>query len=110
MDCIDPATQQVRPESGCGQMISNLNSGMSLADAVIARWFSGKQQTGEIPMGKPYVIIEQTVVEDAESPKDAIAKHAAGQGEMISINAQVRPQPGQQPQQQARPQPPVQSK
>jgi hypothetical protein len=81
--------------NGCKGMQNNLNQGMSLADAVIARWFSSKQQTGVEPMGKPYVIIEQTVIEDAESPRDAIAKHAAGQGETISINAQVRPQPQQ---------------
>lgn len=97
MDCIDPATQQLRPESGCAQMRNNLNQGMSLADAVIARWFSSKQQTGDKPMGQPYIITEQTVIENANSPADAIAKKASGEGEVIMINAQQRPQPRPQP-------------
>lgn len=84
---------------GCKTMQNNLNSGMSIADAVIARWFIGKQQTGEKPMGQPYVITEQTVIEDANSPGDAIAKKMAGEGQSIAINAQVRPQPQQRPQQ-----------
>lgn len=81
--------------SGCKQMQNNLNSGMSLADSVIARWFSSKQQEGEIPMGSPYVVTEQYVIEEADSPKDALAKHLSGQSESISIHAQVRPQPRQ---------------
>jgi hypothetical protein len=84
--------------SGCKGMQNNLNQGMSLADAVIARWFSSKQQTGVKPMGKPYVINEQTVIEDASSPADALAKKAAGEGEIISMTAQVRPQPANQQQ------------
>jgi hypothetical protein len=83
---------------GCKQMQNNLNQGMSLADAVIARWFSGKQSNGGKPMGRPYVVTEQFVIEDAESTRDAIAKHLAGESEAISLNAQVRPQPpGQSP-------------
>ena len=82
--------------NGCKGMQNNLNQGMSLADAVIARWFSNKQQTGGILMGQPYVINEQTVIEDANSPADAIAKKIAGEGRSISINAQERPQPQQQ--------------
>ena len=79
--------------SGCKQMQTNLNSGMSLADAVIARWFT---KQGE-KMGQPYVITEQTVIEDAESPSDAISKKIAGEGQAISINAQVRVQPQKPP-------------
>ena len=82
---------------GCHQMQTNLNAGMGLADAVIARFWSNKQQpTEETNMGQPYVINEQIVIEDAESPKDAIAKYVAGEGQSISINAQVRMQPQQQ--------------
>jgi hypothetical protein len=37
--CIDPATGQPRPESGCGKMIVNLNAGMGFADAIYDRFF-----------------------------------------------------------------------
>lgn len=102
MDCIDRDTNQLRPDSGCAKMRDNLNSGMSLADAVIARWFSDKQETinGDVKMGQPYIISEQTVIHDAKSPADAITKKIAGEGEVISLAAQVRPAPPQRPQQQ----------
>jgi hypothetical protein len=77
---------------GCKTMQNNLNQGMGLADAVIARWFSSKQQqTGE-EMKQSYVVTEQHVVMEADSPKDALSKHLAGESESVSMSAQVRPQ------------------
>jgi hypothetical protein len=39
--CVDPNTNELKPESGCGKMKARLNSGMSVKDAVKLR-FKGK--------------------------------------------------------------------
>jgi hypothetical protein len=39
MDCIDPETRQLKPESGCAKMKENLNSGMNLAEAMFDRFW-----------------------------------------------------------------------
>ncbi len=88
MDCIDPETQQLRPESGCAKMRNNLNSGMSVQDAIYQRWFTAKQRGEKMK----YQI---TVVVDAEKTSEAVLK-----GESIGdvLSAQVKPV--QMPQQQ----------
>ncbi len=91
LGCIDPITQQLRPESGCAKMRDNLNAGMSIQDAIYQRWFAAKQKGEKMK----YQI---TVVVDAEKPSEASAK-AEAIGEVLSVQvrpvAQVRPQPAQ---------------
>ncbi len=35
--CVDPKTNQLKPESGCGKMRARLNAGMSVAEAMKLR-------------------------------------------------------------------------
>lgn len=78
--------------AGCKSMQSNLNQGMSLTDAAIARWFSNKKQQTEETMTTPYIITEQYIVEEADSPKDALSKHMSGGSLPLAMNVQMRPQ------------------
>ncbi len=86
LDCIDPETKQLRPESGCAKMRNNLNAGMSVQDAIYQRWFTAKQQ-GEKMKYQVSVIIEAEKLTEA-------AQKAESVGEVLGI--QVRPQPQQQ--------------
>ncbi len=83
VDCIDPETQQLRPESGCAKMRHNLNSGMSVQDAIYERWFKAKQQGGKVKY-------QMTVVVEAEKMSEVVAK-----GEVLGC--QIRPEPMQRP-------------
>ncbi len=87
MDCIDPETQQLRPESGCAKMRNNLNAGMSVQDAIYQRWFTAKQQGDKMKY-------QMTVVVDADKVSEAAAKGETI-GEVISV--QARPTPQQRP-------------
>ncbi len=87
MDCIDPETQQLRPESGCAKMRNNLNAGMSIQDAIYQRWFVAKQQGDKMK----YQIV---VIVEADKASEAIIK-AESIGEVISH--QIRPTPQQRP-------------
>ncbi len=91
MPCIDPATNQLRPESGCAKMRDNLNAGMSIQDAIYQRWFAAKQQGEKMK----YQI---TVVVDAEKMSEAVLKgESIGDVLLSQVKPvqQVRPQPGQ---------------
>ncbi len=87
LPCIDPGTNQLRPESGCAKMRNNLNAGMSVQDAIYQRWFAAKQQGEKMK----YQI---TVIVDADKTSEAAAK-AESIGEVISL--QPRPTPQQRP-------------
>ncbi len=87
MPCIDPETNQLRPESGCAKMRDNLNAGMSMQDAIYQRWFAAKQK-GEKMKYQIVVIVE------AEKASEAIIK-AESIGEVLSH--QIRPTPQQRP-------------
>ncbi len=93
MDCIDPETRQLRPESGCAKMRNNLNSGMNVQDAIYQRWFTAKQKGEKMK----YQI---TVVIDAEKTSEAVLK-AEEIGEVLAT--QVRPQPQLNPRPQGQP-------
>ncbi len=87
LPCIDPETNQLRPESGCAKMRVNLNAGMSIQDAIYQRWFTAKQKGDKMK----YQI---TVVVDAEKPSEASAK-AEAIGDVLSV--QVKPTPPTRP-------------
>ncbi len=88
MDCIDPETQQLRPESGCAKMRDNLNAGMSLQDAIYERWFKAKQQGEKMKY-------QMTIVVEAEKTSEAVIK-GESIGEVISTQSRPVPQQSQQ--------------
>ncbi len=85
LDCIDPETNQLRPESGCAKMRDNLNAGMSVQDAIYQRWFAAKQQ-GEKMKYQITVVVEAEKLSEAAAKADAI-------GEVISVQARPTPAP-----------------
>jgi len=91
MPCIDPVTQQLRPESGCSKRKEMLNRGQ-YANAFYSFFAADKirKQKGEPNM--TFIITKQIQVE-AATPEEAIAKITEGQTVAISVNA--RPQPPQ---------------
>jgi hypothetical protein len=70
---------------GCKSMRENLNSGMSVTDAIYERWFKAKQQGEKMK----YQI---TVIVDGEKPSEASAK-AEAIGEVLSVQARPPQQP-----------------
>ena len=76
----------------------NLNAGMSLADAFYDRFFS--QTTNQQKQTMQYIVnrtqTEQIVI-DAETPKEAMEKVKAGEGQITatSENYNAMPRPGQ---------------
>ncbi len=87
LPCVDPETNQLRPESGCAKMRDNLNNGMTFTDAIYQRWFAAKQQGEKMK----YQIV---VVVDADKTSEAAAK-GESIGDVLSV--QARPQPPQPP-------------
>ena len=73
---------------GCKKMRENLNSGMSLSDAIYERWFKAKQK-GEKMKYQIVVVIE------ADKTSEAVSK-AETLGEVIAASA--RPDPPARPQ------------
>jgi len=73
---------------GCKKMRENLNSGMSLTDAIYERWFKAKQK-GEKMKYQIVVIIEADKTSEAVSKAEAL-------GEVIAASA--RPDPPTRPQ------------
>jgi len=94
LPCIDPETNQLRPESRCNKTRLALNEGR-YADAFYDRfWPSARNQNGKEKM--QYIVTKQIAIE-AESPEEAVVK--AGDGQTISMSVSQRPQPAQQLQQ-----------
>ncbi len=89
MPCIDPATNQLRPESGCAKMRANLNAGMSVQDAIYQRWFAAKQQ-GDKMKYQVSVVIEAEKLTEAAQKAETI-------GDVVSIQARPTPQQPQRP-------------
>ncbi len=84
MPCIDPETNQLRPESGCSKMRNNLNAGMSLQDAIYERWFKAKQE-GEKMKYQMIIVVE------ADKTSEAVIK-GESIGDVLSIQARPTPQ------------------
>ncbi len=89
MPCIDPETNQLRPESGCAKMRNNLNAGMSLQDAIYERWFKAKQEGEKMKY-------QMTIVVEAEKTSEAVIK-GESIGEVISTQVRSITQPARQP-------------
>ncbi len=72
--------------SGCKDMQANLNSGMSLQDAIYERWFNAKQKGEKMKY-------QVTVVIEAEDFTKAVVK-ASSVGEVLNAQSkQERQQP-----------------
>ncbi len=84
LPCIDPVTNKLRPESGCAKMRDNLNSGMSIPEAIYQRWFKAKQQ-GENMKFQVSVVVEADKASEAAQKAEAI-------GDVLSIQARPEPQ------------------
>ena len=84
LPCIDPQTNELRPESGCAKMRHNLNNGMTFTDAIYQRWFTAKQQ-GETMKYQVTVIIEADKLTEAAAKAESV-------GDVISIQARPEPQ------------------
>ena len=74
---------------GCKQMRDNLNSGMSLTDAIYERWFAAKK--GE---QMEYVI---PVKVEAKNIKEAVAKFDGVDGEILEVRPAPQPKPTPRP-------------
>jgi len=87
LPCIDPETNQLRPESRCNKARLALNEGR-YADAFYDRfWTETKNQNRKEPM--QFVITKQIAVE-AETAEEAMSK--INEGKTISISVSQRPQ------------------
>jgi len=92
LPCIDPETNQLRPESRCNQARVALNEGR-YADALYDRfWTQSKNQNRREPM--QFVITKQIAVE-AETAEEALSK--VNEGKTISMSVSQRPQQQAQP-------------
>ena len=94
LPCIDPVTQQLRPESACNKARIGLNEGR-YADAFYDRFWSkqtgGKTMPNEL---QDWIITKQIAVK-AVSAEDAMSK--INEGVTVAVTVAQRPQP-QQPQ------------
>lgn len=86
LPCIDPETQQLRPESGCAQRRRLLNEGR-YADAFFNFFWSNNNKEES---NMQFTI---TIAVEAESVEEALQKKAEGK----TISIMPRPQPAPQP-------------
>jgi hypothetical protein len=84
LPCIDPATKELRPESGCAKMRQNLNNGMTFTDAIYERWFAAKQK-GDKMKYQVVVVIEANKLTEAAQKAEAL-------GDVLSIQARPEQQ------------------
>jgi hypothetical protein len=70
MDCIDPETNDLRPESPCAKAKNQLNQGVPVWDVFYERFFGQPEKKEEKNM---QIFIVQLAVE-AEDVRDAVAK------------------------------------
>ena len=68
---------------GCKKMRENLNSGMSLSDAIYERWFKAKQE-GEKMKYQVVVIVEADKLSEAVSKGETL-------GEVIAVSQKPEP-------------------
>lgn len=85
LDCVDPDTGELKPESPCAQRKRMLNQ---LGDVI---WDFLWRKNGET-MEQEYTVTKQIAVK-ASSPEEAVAK--CDEGETIGLSVNRRPQPQQ---------------
>ncbi len=103
-DCIDPKTNDLRPESPCAKAKERLNQGDSFVDVFWDRFWGPKEvdQTPNLRESEATMddyIVNRTTTEQiaikATSLDDAEEKVAKGEGDILSRNKNVtaRPRP-----------------
>src|SRR5215831_2381762 len=94
LPCIDPETNQLRPESGCNQARIALNEGR-YADAFYDKfWPNARNQNKKETTTMQFIITKQIAVE-ADTAEEAMSK--ISEGKTISMSVNQRPQPQTQP-------------
>jgi|SRR5882724_11610538 len=86
LPCIDPATNQLRPESGCAGRQNALNS---FSDAIFDRFWTNNKEKETNKMQFQIV-----VAVEANNVEEALAKYKT-EGNALSVNP--RPQPAVRP-------------
>ncbi len=86
LPCIDPETQQLRPESGCSKRKDMLNQGRYIDAVYNLFWSTNNKKETDMQF------IIQIAVE-AESVEEALQKKAEGK----TLSVIPRPQPPQTP-------------
>ena len=88
MDCIDPETNKLRPESGCAKARDRMNNGEAFLTVMFDRFFEQRTK------GEKVKYILQVEVEADDLP-EAIAKK--NEGKVIAGNPRLTPVPQQKP-------------
>jgi uncharacterized protein YcbX len=87
MPCIDPATNQLRPESGCAQRRNLLND---FSDAIFDRFWTNNNKQ-EINTMDEEIMFQIVVAVKAKNVEDALSKYKT-EGNTLSINPRPQPQ------------------
>jgi len=90
MPCIDPATNQLRPESRCNKWIGRLND---FSDAIFDRFWTNNKKK-EINTMEEEIMFQIVVAVTATSAVEALEKYKT-EGKALSVNP--RPQPVARP-------------
>ncbi len=89
LNCIDPETNQLRPESPCAKKRDFLND---FSDSIFDRFWNNNKK--ELNVMEEEIMFQLVVVVKAQSLEDALTKYKAD-GKVLSGNP--RPQQTQQP-------------
>src|SRR5882724_1473312 len=92
LPCIDPKTNQLRPESGCAGRRNALND---FSDAIFDRFWTNNANKETKTMEEQDYIITKAIAVKATSPEEAMQK--IGEGKTVTINVQLRPAQPQRP-------------
>lgn len=86
LPCIDPATNQLRPESRCNQNRQSLND---FSDAIFDRfWNNNKKEKKTMDEEMQFQIV---IAIKAKSVEDALARK--NEGTVLSVNPRPQPPP-----------------
>lgn len=88
MPCIDPLTNQLRPESGCAKRRDALNR---FSDTLSDFWTADRQRKERGVRHMTFIVTKQIQVE-AETPEEAVAN--SSKGTVISLACNARPMQG----------------
>ncbi len=73
---------------GCNQMQANLNSGMSLTDAIYQRWFNAEQEGEKMNEYQITLVVKSDTMTEAVTKAESIGDILAAQ---LRIPAQLQP-------------------
>src|SRR5215475_5624129 len=85
LDCIDPETNDLRPESGCAKRKQLMND---FSKAIYEKFFNYDPKN---PPVMTYLVTKQYLVKEASSPEDAVAKSVDAPVISMTVNARMTP-------------------